>query len=378
MNNSNGGFGSADSASSFGDHGSRSEDIHVRPHGNTAPAANTAEESKDSGNSSSDTANFFQNSPSASPNGERPANLSFDNDSVMGAAIRLGEHRTSLSGERWEDQEESSYSGHTTSLHDDLTTSQTRSTPTQERLSAGTRRVALFQPAPVVFREAARYLAGGEDDDDSAAAAGTVHPVFEEQVEGILDEMVYLVNAERGKLRDQKTTLAGETRNFADYHRMEKEKLSSEKDQWVANSRKTKELCVSAEEVFRLNIGGTRCVTTTKATLCRAEGSVLAAMFSGRHKLKIINDRVFVDRDAEAFCLMLSYLRNGRTPQMEGKTQENLFYEELEYWQVPTNLGRMVTEERATFDPDWCASTLRLENGNTLVRKHGEMVDRKL
>lgn len=57
-------------------------------------------------------------------------------------------------------------------------------------------------------------------------------------------------------------------------------------------------------------------------------------MFSGRHKLSMHNGRVFLDRDGETFCALLTYLRNGKLPLFESKFKENAFYEELDYWQI--------------------------------------------
>jgi hypothetical protein len=86
-----------------------------------------------------------------------------------------------------------------------------------------------------------------------------------------------------------------------------------------------------------LDIGGTHKVTTSRATLCTYKDSTLGAMFSGRHQLSIHNGRVFLDRDGETFCLVLQYLRNGKVPLFDNKIKENAFYEELDYWQIPTN-----------------------------------------
>jgi hypothetical protein len=62
-------------------------------------------------------------------------------------------------------------------------------------------------------------------------------------------------------------------------------------------------------------------------------------MFSGRHSLSMHNGRVFIDRDGEIFCQVISYLRTGKIPIFDSKTRENLFYEELDYWQIPITLA---------------------------------------
>jgi hypothetical protein len=69
-----------------------------------------------------------------------------------------------------------------------------------------------------------------------------------------------------------------------------------------------------------------------------AKDSTLAAMFSGRHRLSMHNGRVFIDRDGETFCQVISYLRTGKIPIFESKIKDNAFFEELDYWQIPLNL----------------------------------------
>mmetsp|Transcript_70347 Transcript_70347/g.153271 ORF Transcript_70347/g.153271 Transcript_70347/m.153271 type:complete len:420 (-) Transcript_70347:66-1325(-) len=68
------------------------------------------------------------------------------------------------------------------------------------------------------------------------------------------------------------------------------------------------------DEVIELNVGGTP-MTTTRETLCLAEGSLLAGMFSGNfesgHK-KDKEGRVFLDLDPPIFTKVLSYLRLSR------------------------------------------------------------------
>lgn len=91
------------------------------------------------------------------------------------------------------------------------------------------------------------------------------------------------------------------------------------------------------DEIIDLNIGGTHKITTSRKTLTSVKDSSLAAMFSGRFPLTKHNGRVFIDRDGEAFCNLLSFLRTGRVPILGNQTQEHAFYDELDYWMVPTS-----------------------------------------
>ena len=68
-----------------------------------------------------------------------------------------------------------------------------------------------------------------------------------------------------------------------------------------------------ATDMVNLNIGGERFVTVPRSTLTdSAPDSMIAAMFSGRHKLRTDdNGRAYIDRSAKHFDYILDYLRNG-------------------------------------------------------------------
>jgi hypothetical protein len=103
-------------------------------------------------------------------------------------------------------------------------------------------------------------------------------------------------------------------------------------------------------------------------------------MFSGRHELPCHNKRVFIDRDGLSFTNMINYLRNGKFPIFKDKHEEISFYEELEFWQIPINegsmsiltLGEMTIRQNLQFDTEWCASSLVLEQNNTLIKKNSK------
>eukprot|EP00929_Paragymnodinium_shiwhaense_P015138 TRINITY_DN123170_c0_g1_i1.p1 TRINITY_DN123170_c0_g1~~TRINITY_DN123170_c0_g1_i1.p1 ORF type:complete len:399 (-),score=60.93 TRINITY_DN123170_c0_g1_i1:229-1425(-) len=67
----------------------------------------------------------------------------------------------------------------------------------------------------------------------------------------------------------------------------------------------------SNEDIIELNVGGTA-MSTQRAVLCSAEGSMLAAMFSGNFDNGHMRDkdgRVFLDVDPPLFAKVLSHLR---------------------------------------------------------------------
>lgn len=61
----------------------------------------------------------------------------------------------------------------------------------------------------------------------------------------------------------------------------------------------------------KLDVGG-HVYTTSLLTLTRDAESMLAAMFSGRHEIRVEQDgTVFIDRDGTHFRHILNYLRDG-------------------------------------------------------------------
>ena len=62
-----------------------------------------------------------------------------------------------------------------------------------------------------------------------------------------------------------------------------------------------------------MNVSGiTQGFTVSRKLLTSVKGSNLEAMFSGRHNLVEIDGNPFIDRDADIFKLVITYLRNDR------------------------------------------------------------------
>ena len=86
--------------------------------------------------------------------------------------------------------------------------------------------------------------------------------------------------------------------------------------------------------IVKLNVGG-QYFTTSLQTLTRDPNSMLAAMFSGRHKLETIGDgSFFIDRDGTYFRFILNYLRNGELILPEGATFLAELEAEARFYQV--------------------------------------------
>mgnify|MGYP006079351461 CR=1 FL=1 len=89
------------------------------------------------------------------------------------------------------------------------------------------------------------------------------------------------------------------------------------------------------KERVKLNVGGTK-FETTLSTLTRYPDSLLAALFSGRHKVLPCDDGyVFIDRDGTHFQTILNCLRSGKLSVPSSVTAATELQCEMEYYQLP-------------------------------------------
>ena len=193
-------------------------------------------------------------------------------------------------------------------------------------------------------------------------------------------------------MKQERDTLGFEKSKFASERKHQYEELKADQQRWTETKEKVEKMYTPPEDIVDLNIGGTHLITTSRSTLCSVKDSSLAAMFSGRHRMTMHNGRVFIDRDGEAFCLMLSFLRTGKVPMFTSQVQEHAFYDELDYWMVPTQpeIGNTIYGPNRTtstisapvdvgslnnvtqaFDAEWCADTLSLEDSGKILKKSG-------
>ena len=88
-------------------------------------------------------------------------------------------------------------------------------------------------------------------------------------------------------------------------------------------------------EVVELNVGG-RHFTTTRSTLCKSSGSMLAAMFSGdmQPAQQDSQGRFFIDRSGDLFAVILSYLREEPIQLPTFGIQKQALAGEAQFYQV--------------------------------------------
>ena len=79
--------------------------------------------------------------------------------------------------------------------------------------------------------------------------------------------------------------------------------------------------------------GKTEGFTIPRELLTKVEGSSLEAMFSGRHSLELKDGNPYINRDAEIFNLLLSYLRNDMMKiKIQDPVKKQLFDQEVKFW----------------------------------------------
>lgn len=82
------------------------------------------------------------------------------------------------------------------------------------------------------------------------------------------------------------------------------------------------------------------------------------------------NQKINIYRDYTIFNLLIYYIRNNENlPFFDNKEQEALFYQELDYWNIPLK-HNLSNDKLFSFDSDWCASTLLLNKNCNKIEKH--------
>ena len=324
--------------SSFGDYRPYSDSnktIDMPVENITHRALSVYDTQNDNHNSSSDTANFFQNSPLDDINLENDLQSINENriphyDSDLYENYSLSNQVTEFSNipyyghsNRYDQYSESEYTDH---VEDEPTI-----------------RVIL-------------------DDQEEKKE-------FKEKVKGSLDDLLKVINLDNEKMKNLKSELKKKKTNIYEEICEVTERMIKERKLWNTNLIKTKNLYDT--EIIELCVGGTHKYTTTKSTLCKLKESKLYSLFNNQHNLKTHKGRIFIDRDGKAFGMILSYLRNNKIPFFENKEHAIMFYDEANYWKLPITVPKELYFE---FDPLWCASSLKIISPNMIQKndsRHG-------
>jgi hypothetical protein len=89
----------------------------------------------------------------------------------------------------------------------------------------------------------------------------------------------------------------------------QREDMLSEKVAWEKDQERIQKASKRDSDVINLNIGGVELMTSVDV-LNSDQGSSLQKMFSGKHEHKVIDGKVFIDRDGDTFKTLVNYLRN--------------------------------------------------------------------
>jgi len=125
--------------------------------------------------------------------------------------------------------------------------------------------------------------------------------------------------------------LQDDYQKFLSYKKDELEKLDEAKEELHNRNIQLGTGIIDNEEtkipsdIIELDIGGTHKLATARATLTKFPSSALGCMFSGKHKLNKHNGRIFIDRDGDPFISVITYLRSGKVPVFNSKTDEIKF-----------------------------------------------------
>lgn len=194
---------------------------------------------------------------------------------------------------------------------------------------------------------------------------------FNETITNLQDKINEMINMEKENIKSEFNNIVYSKAKFEELKETEKEKYNLEKEKCFNNFFELIEN--NKTDILELNIGGEMEITTTRGTLTKFPLSNLGVMFSGKYKLPMLEDKIFVDRDPEPFNNLIYYLRTSKYPILKTTMDELLLKEELEYWGIPFEY-RQSNNYLNMFDSDWCAPTLHLDNQCMTVKKNRKLV----
>ena len=169
------------------------------------------------------------------------------------------------------------------------------------------------------------------------AEASVLMPGIEATLQEKLNEIVSSVQREEESLKAERQAIKRDREAMEADHTSKKAKLDQERATFEAE----KEAVAVTNQVLRskvkLDVGGT-IYHSSRTTLTSVPGSMLEAMFSGRHAVEEDEDgRVFIDRDGATFKLVLEYLRSPTSFSLDGLSKREVAscLVEFEYYGLP-------------------------------------------
>lgn len=152
-----------------------------------------------------------------------------------------------------------------------------------------------------------------------------------------ISEQLSVIEKERRGVREMRERLEAYERHL--YER--EKKLNKDILAFQEKKKFVDDVNQELSDVVLLDVGGKQ-FTTSRNTLCSVEGSMLEAMFSGRHTLKQVNGRFVIDRDPKLFRYILAYLRDQKLQLPKDDEEAKAVMREFDYF--------CISPERSTAD----------------------------
>lgn len=161
------------------------------------------------------------------------------------------------------------------------------------------------------------------------------------QLEGLCQQINEVIKNEQQYLNDERKEIEVERMKMTVEHQKAINRLATERAIFEEEKQQVSAMTGSLKSKIKLDIGGTF-YTTSRTTLTSVPGSMLDAMFSGRHILEEDEaGRVFIDRDGATFKLVLEYLRSPPAFSIEGLAQRETAncIAEFQFFGLPSPRG---------------------------------------
>ena len=199
--------------------------------------------------------------------------------------------------------------------------------------------------------------------NDDLSDSGYANRTFETNLDEIFESLTFFISNEKNKVLQDKESLSKEIKKFIEFKKSESEKIKREKQKWEVSNIIANNL-LSNCDIINLEIGGKQ-ISTTKQTLLKYPNSNLSTFIL--NKLSQSNgtteNKIVIERDAENFLNIISYLRNDKYPNFKDDKEYQNFLDELDYWQIPLNINEINKYKRNIFifDEKWCAKTIDID-----------------
>mmetsp|Transcript_46136 Transcript_46136/g.78513 ORF Transcript_46136/g.78513 Transcript_46136/m.78513 type:complete len:362 (-) Transcript_46136:201-1286(-) len=148
------------------------------------------------------------------------------------------------------------------------------------------------------------------------------------------------LEADREEFSGKRQKLETDRAHMEDVHAKESDALEGERRKFEVEKAQVFAENIKAKTKIKLDVGGTG-YSTSRTTLTSLPGTMLEAMFSGRHALEEDETgRIFIDRNGATFEFVLEYLRSPGTFSIEGLSKREVaaINTEFEFFGLPSPL----------------------------------------